>query len=576
MLVYNYVCLFKIMITLFLVNSNASTIDEYMKKAKLEKLIQTASITTSSLAPPLSSISVSSSSSSIMTIHDSIEINKLIQNEIFFSQLYLNKSLQTFVKFNFTHRLVNLLNRLETNLIKITIRNYSSNRLNIKPFFILNTNLIVNTSNETTNTNKIYCSDEYGPKNFSTFVCFKLYNLYNESNFDEDYDYKLGDYLNYLTNKSSKLNKTNNSSIDSTSNRFFLFSSLLFKMKYPGNYVICIKFINNLNPNIQFFAENMCFDWIAFKDSNINNHDQHKEYHNFHYKPLFILIMYILCASLLLPIAIGQYIMTKSNKQAKDNIKQANLEETAGNDGSINSNLNKSGGSASLLGSRESNLKNLDSKTKVNELEPLLEASTSLENEDNQPSSTNKKVLFRLNSTDSLNLVNDKNEDEIDYSEAKHILDDKPWAKGSNTTLMENTSYNSNPPITSTDSNIIKSQSIMNINENKINLTNSSSASNLNMGKLKKRSSFKSTTKLAINNIETSLKNKPNSNENLNKCNEKLDKSKSSSQKIIHTIISDQKILQIELVSPNTKTKNLKSSDKNKASTGGPIFESNV
>ena len=37
MLVYNYVCLFKIMITLFLVNSNASTIDEYMKKAKLEK-----------------------------------------------------------------------------------------------------------------------------------------------------------------------------------------------------------------------------------------------------------------------------------------------------------------------------------------------------------------------------------------------------------------------------------------------------------------------------------------------------------------------------------------------------------
>ena len=44
-----------------------------------------------------------------------------------------------------------------------------------------------------------------------------------ESNFDEDYDFKLGDYLNYLTNKSSKLNKTNNSSIDSTSNRFFLF-----------------------------------------------------------------------------------------------------------------------------------------------------------------------------------------------------------------------------------------------------------------------------------------------------------------------------------------------------------------
>ncbi len=568
--------MFKFMIAILIVNSTGITINNDIKKVKLENLIQTKSSTTSST--PLSS-------TSIMTIDDSIEINNLIQNETFFSRFYLNKSLQAFVEFKFTHKLVHLLNRFETNLVRITIRNYSSKRLHTtKPFFTLNTNLIVNITNETMNADKVYCSDKYGPRNFSNIVCFKLYNLYNESNY-QDFDFRLGDYLNYLTNKLSQLNSVNNSktnsSLDLNSKKYFLFSSLIFKMKYSGNFVICIKFINNLNPHIQFFAENMCFDWIAFKENNISHHhDQITEYHNFHYKPLFILIMYLLCASLLLPIAIAQYIMTKSNNQAKKNIKQANKEENAtdvGGGGGINSNLNKADGLATLSGSRDSSVKNLDSKIKLNELEPLIKANALLENENIHPtSSSNKKVLFRLNSTDSFNSLKDANENDVDYSEAKHILDDKPWARGSSAALLENTVYNSNSPIKSNISNIARSQSILDINESKINPSSSSDFSSINVSKLKKRNSFRTTSsKLQADYAET-FKNKLNSNERLNNSNnekenenENLDRFKSASQKIIQTVISDQTILQIELV-------NIDENTKHKTSTNGSVFESNV
>ena len=77
-------------------------------------------------------------------------------------------------------------------------------------------------------------------------------------------------------------------------------------MKRFGNFIICVNFIDNSENIVYFSSENLCHDWVntSFEVG-------------LHYKPLFIVIMYFMCASILIPIAIIKHLMKKYTIEKK-------------------------------------------------------------------------------------------------------------------------------------------------------------------------------------------------------------------------------------------------------------------
>ncbi len=82
-----------------------------------------------------------------------------------------------------------------------------------------------------------------------------------------------------------------------------IIKSLSFKSSVGQHFVICIKFFN-LENNFEFLIGNMCFD-CSFENEN----------QNFKYKPQFIILMYFVCASILVPVIIWQHFIKKAKEK---------------------------------------------------------------------------------------------------------------------------------------------------------------------------------------------------------------------------------------------------------------------
>ena len=90
-----------------------------------------------------------------------------------------------------------------------------------------------------------------------------------------------------------------------------------FSLYQSGYYILCYYFINSINDNLSFHLTDMCAD-IIVKNSTGKMHEQKYVY----YKPLFIPIMYSLCALMLFPVVIWKNIIAKTKKS-----KQKKLQE---------------------------------------------------------------------------------------------------------------------------------------------------------------------------------------------------------------------------------------------------------
>jgi hypothetical protein len=80
-------------------------------------------------------------------------------------------------------------------------------------------------------------------------------------------------------------------------------------LKQYGDYILCYVFINNNNELVSFHTSNMCID-IAAHDTGVVVEPFKYSY----YKPLFIPIMYTLCALMLLPVVIWKNLVAKAKK----------------------------------------------------------------------------------------------------------------------------------------------------------------------------------------------------------------------------------------------------------------------
>jgi len=77
-------------------------------------------------------------------------------------------------------------------------------------------------------------------------------------------------------------------------------------VKRFGNFIICINFIDNSESIVYFSSEHLCHDW-----------DNKAVDVGLRYKPSFIVIMYLMCASILFPIAVGKHLMKKYTIEKK-------------------------------------------------------------------------------------------------------------------------------------------------------------------------------------------------------------------------------------------------------------------
>ena len=325
------------------------------------------------------------------------------------------------IKFNFSSNLTKLLTQFDINRIKVTLRNfssfknyvYSSETYLFKKYYISNQNEAVCQTN----------AKDLG------LNCYKRI-AFTSTRLRKSLDNYIDLSLNYTKSELDKLIMDSNLNKAGYGEHEFLLNSIVFKINAKSNYVVCIKLLKD---DMHFFTENMCYDWVI---------SPRTEIHNFHYKPLFIVLMYMLCASILIPIAVWQHFITKAkNKRIKTfkatllavpNLDTKTESTTSQNEQiakSSNSNQNSNRNSAdSLAKNRSKDVLTPVLESTQDELESLFknDSGTSI-SKNNSNLTPSKKVLFHVNSMESLDKEEAGEMPIVD--EADHILNDKPWAR---------------------------------------------------------------------------------------------------------------------------------------------------
>ncbi|CAF0711071.1 unnamed protein product [Brachionus calyciflorus] len=307
-----------------------------------------------------------------LNIKNLIELNNLLESEIIFKNLTLTKYLVANIEFNFSHKLISKINLHVLNQMEIILKNFSTyNQKNSHEFMYKKFDLFL-----------------LSPNNSNLFH-------FNSSVNNRFCDKKFNKYL--ICYKKA---------INTTSHDVYILESLSFKLNKTGSLVLCTKILPKNNPDLVIFTENMCINWIAF------NKTYHKlEVHNFQYKPLFIVLMYILCGSVLVPIAVFQHLDTKSRSKLK-----IRIEEATDCDVSEMS-------CSSLKKSSTKSLKKDNSNKDL--LSPLIE----------RKHSESQKVMFDLKELDEEKCDREVKHFSKIIDAADHILDDKPWL--SNSSIIE-------------------------------------------------------------------------------------------------------------------------------------------
>lgn len=279
------------------------------------------------------------------SINSLMELNNLLKQEIFISNITLTKNLLAIIKFNFSPNFKNLIQLYKLNQVEINVKHVDKCSLcSSNQYFTKTLNLTLN--------NSLF-------QNFCTSEKNEAGNCYSS-----------------------------NSNLSSSE---WILNTLSFRLNNTGSFFVCIKFIRN--PNLIIFTDNMCYNWKA------ENHNQLVENHSFRYKPLFILLMYVLCASILIPIAIFQHFVTNSKSKLKIKIdapSNCDFSDTS------NNGLTKDSHADLKIENPNNNL-----------LSPLI-----------QPFHEKTKEQFHYKEIDENFQI------EIDaeiFHEAHHILDNKPW-----------------------------------------------------------------------------------------------------------------------------------------------------
>ena len=234
---------------------------------------------------------------SLLTFENLTRINKQLEKESFFSNLTLKKNLMVKIKFNFSSNLTNLLTHFNINRIKVTFRNFSSFKN-----YVYSSETYLFKKYYTSNHNEAVCQTNAKDLGLN---CYKR-TAFTSTRHKKSLDNYIDLSLNYTKVELDKLIIDSNLNKAGYGEHEFLLNSIVFKINAKSNYVVCIKLLKD---DMHFFTENMCYDWVI---------SPRTEIHNFHYKPLFIVLMYMLCASILIPIAVWQHFITKAkNKRIK-------------------------------------------------------------------------------------------------------------------------------------------------------------------------------------------------------------------------------------------------------------------
>jgi hypothetical protein len=359
---------------------NRTTKIQHILKKKLSSPTTTLLPTTTTTASTYRTNNINNDKFDFMTELVLTKINQLLETETLIKNVTTNKTNHNaIIEFNYSINFVNLLNQIDLNKILIQIRQFSKQGY----IFQLNTNLsqpIFNTNNSSSNFLNILNKDE-----LNSISCFKRTNL-----------------------------NTN----------LYLLDSVSFKIKRYGYFIVCIQFIDSNGKFVYLSTEQYCYDWTN------ESKDKHNEEIGFHYKPLFIVIMYFMCASILIPIAVWQHFINKFKMQKKKKEKnKLNLinEKEKNNKLCVANDSDKSLSSKNVIGSETMfsiNNKIINSQ----ELEPLIEVEMNNNNNNNTHLKLKKSVLFDLESTQSEKDDDNDEQSKVDLSNSvNHILDQKPW-----------------------------------------------------------------------------------------------------------------------------------------------------
>lgn len=322
------------------------------------------------------------------TVADMTSMNRYLQGRSFFRGVTLEEKniphsrcsmFACFIlatHFNFTRDLATRLAQFNTNLVDVSVRSYFLDHHRVNKHHAKShdmtrvSNIISQKANVSINQDGHQMSCRAGSGD--SVVCYERLITMNETN-------------QTISNSTRRM-------LDSV-------SFLIDNSNETISYIVCIKFVSAGNSDFYFFTENMCLDGLVLgkKRHNHNNEHEHEDQdlpHSFRYKPLFIVIMYGMCFSLLGAIAIAHHILAKA--KAKKLLLMKQLKRRASRS------RRASGTSRATAGSGNDPTKPLLETSQVKSTQSI----NSNKSAGNKPSSLSRTESY----------------------EAEHILNDKPWA----------------------------------------------------------------------------------------------------------------------------------------------------
>jgi hypothetical protein len=386
--------------------------------------------------------------STVLSMEDLIEISQILQNETFFQNMstqlvHHNGAERTMltIKFRFSSTLIQLLVKFNTNLVEIGLQNYFENptrhhssdaNRNVTPsdsFEMMAkkesihefTSVLVNSSSHFTNSS--FC--EKSTSEHESISCYK---------------------------------QLVPGGLAPSHILPFILDTITIPLERDLNYMICIKLVHTHNKLFYFFTENMCHAWMISNMCRKNCAGAPKAAieHQFAYKPMFIVLMYALCASVLIPIAVVSHFQNraKAKRLLTSKIKRIDMkikEESASD--------------------TSATLSPLLSKSEVAPQQPSMRPTPSLSItaslNDMRSKSLRENTLLRTESV-----------------EAEHILSDKPWA-----------------------SRVVSSGSIQLLSETSTPAT--SNFASLDRPETSKRGAYAATQRSSIRNLASDLNKSP-------------------------------------------------------------------
>lgn len=231
------------------------------------------------------------------------------------------------------------------------------------------------------------------------------------------------DSVFWMFNKTYKLELTTNQSVFYSYDDSNHLNKIHFNIDHHGNYILCYMFVNSVvNSYSYFHTPNMC------ADISIDKHNEIVEVGKYlYYKPLFILIMYSLCALMFVPIVTWQHMINKQKKKKKqeEKLSKSASQQSCQQEQSQESSYQNSASYnklMALLSSDQYAIANDESSK-----EPLLNASSEKTNKvhfDTDSLCDNNEIIANNNNNNSeLN----ENDDKFKSLTVDHILDAKPW-----------------------------------------------------------------------------------------------------------------------------------------------------